>query len=407
VDDRRSAVLDALLYAAGALFAGGVALFASIPLYAEIGRLTLGPYAAGALVAAAIATRSHRARLRARMWLALGVLVGTLAVPLALEVTWRAHTGPGLHAQSEAIVTEEAARALIRGDDPYDTSYAGGPLSARPLATSTHFPYPPGMLLFGLPRAAGGDLPLADARVVFAVGTIVAGGLAMLVLGRVEPDRRLRILQVLVVLPAGAFLLAAGGDDLPVIAMMLLATALAAQDRPGWSGVAAGVAAVLKQTAWLLLPCLAVAIFRRMGPRAAIRFIVPAVALSAAVMLPFVVWNAHAFVENVVRFPLGLGQGHSAAETTTLGTLLLDRLPEHRTAATIGLVALVGAAGAILLLVHPPASAAEAAWRAGLLFLVAVALAPAARFAYLVYPANLLVWGRLLEARSVEAEVRG
>src|SRR5205823_3950158 len=56
----------------------------------------------------------------------------------------------------------------------------------------------------------------------------------------------------------------------------------------------------------------------------------------------------------------------------------------------------VGVAGAVLLMVRPPGTPAGAARRAGVLFAVAVALAPAARLGYAVYPINLLVWGALL-----------
>ena len=114
---RRSALLDATGYVGSALFALGAAVFASVPIYREWGRIAAGPYAAGAIAAVAVAIRG--ATIRARTWLALLVLAGAALLPLGLEVAWRARTSPGLHVQAEAILTEEAAVALVHGRDPY------------------------------------------------------------------------------------------------------------------------------------------------------------------------------------------------------------------------------------------------------------------------------------------------
>ena len=48
-----------------------------------------------------------------------------------------------------------------------------------------------------------------------------------------------------------------GGDDLPVIALMVLGLALATRRRPISSGLAMGLAGTLKFTAWPLLLLLA------------------------------------------------------------------------------------------------------------------------------------------------------
>src|SRR5207248_2205209 len=104
-----------------------------------------------------MAGRSGRRRagrpVRLRFALAAGAFVLAAVLPLGLEVGWRFGGDLGRHAQSEVIVTEEAARALVAGRDPYAATFVHGPLAARPLGTRTHFPYLPGMLAFGLPRA--------------------------------------------------------------------------------------------------------------------------------------------------------------------------------------------------------------------------------------------------------------
>jgi hypothetical protein len=406
---RRVATADAVLYAASVVIAGVVALAAGIPLLREWGRLAAPAYAAGAVVAGWLAFRRPASGPTGRglTWLALVVLIGAALLPLGLETVWRARTAPGLHAQSETIVTEEAARALRRGIDPYAAEYLHGPLEARPLGTKTHFPYLPAMLAFGLPRAFDGSSALADSRVAFGAFALAVGALALtrpplrrapLVLRRVS-------FLVLAVLPTGALLMATGGDDLPVLALMLLAIVLVDEGMPGAAGAVAGLAAVTKQTAWILLPFLALAAHDREGRPARGRFSLTFAAVVAAGVIPFIAWGPGDFVEDVIRFPLGLGRQRSAAGTPTLGTGLIRLFPSLRTPLTLVLLSLVLAVFVFILVRRPPTTAWTASEDAGIVFLAALLLAPAARFGYVVYPIDLFVWAWALRAARLPGVV--
>jgi hypothetical protein len=401
-------MVDAGLYAVSAAVAGAVAIFSGIPLLREWGRLAVPAYLAGAVAAPGVVALIPRGKdlSRALRWLAVAVLTGAALLPLGLEATWRARTSPGLHAQSEAIVTEEAARALNRGVDPYAAEYLRGPLEARPIGTKTHFPYLPAMLVFGLPRALDGSNALADARVAFAAGTLALAAIALRrpPARRLSPSHRRIVALVLLTLPTGALLMATGGDDLPVLAAMVLALVLAEERRPGAAGAAAGLAAFTKPTAWILLPFLALVARDPEGRPARGRFSLVAAGIIAAGTIPFFVWSPRDFVEDVVRFPLGLGRQPSAAETPTLGSALIRIFPSSRTALTLALVALFLVAFAYLILRRTPVTTSGAARDAGLLFLAGIVLAPSARFGYVVYPINLMVWAWAL--RAVPAPAR-
>lgn len=390
-----------MLYGTAAALAALLAFVAGIPIYREWARLAVGPYALAAVLSALPAVLpAVRARaggwpsVRVRAWLAACVLIATALIPLAVESTLRTRTGMGYHAQSEAIVTEEAAKALLGGRNPYAAMYLHGPLVARPLGTKTHFPYLPAMVAFGLPRALDGDSPLADARVWFAAAALVMG--AMAIRGRgpdastpsLSPEGRLLAFQVLAVLPTGALLLATGGDDVPVLAAVLLSLVFLRDRRPIASGVVLGVAAAMKQTAWIVLPFVVLAAPR--GSRA--RALSASAAVAVPVIVPFVLWNAVAFVEDAVRFPLGLGRERSAAGTPTLGTALVSAFPGQRVLVTVLLVAAVAAVAGYLLVCRPPRTASAAAGSAAILFAVGLLLAPAARSGYLVYPIDLAAW---------------
>jgi hypothetical protein len=390
---------DAPLYAAGAVVAGIAASSDRIPLQQGWGRLALAPYLAAAALSIIVVMGARRWPERLVLRLRAGILVlavvGVALVPLALEVRWRQTEGFRGHIQSEVLVTEESASALLRGTDPYAASFAQGPLGSWPEGTAEHVPYLPGMFLFGLPRALDGAGWYTDARTAFAVVALAAIGLAIW-LARARRGSAITAVLVVVALPTGARYMAGGGDDLTMLALMLLSLVLLDRRQPVPAGLVAGLAAVVKQTALPLLPFLVVAAMDREGRRAWGRVLGASLALAVPVVLPFLLWNPRAFVEDAVLFPLGLAKETTLAASPTLGSVLSHVLPfpKAATAAALGLVVL--AVAVYLLLVRPPAGARGAAERTAVVLLLAVLLATAGRFGYLLYPIGLFAWARLI-----------
>jgi hypothetical protein len=382
--------VDALLYGCSALFAGLTAATAGIPLQRSWGRVALWPYALAATIAllAARIPGNEAQQRRGRTILVAVVFAAAAIAPMAVAASRRAGGDPGAHAQSEVIIVEEAAAALREARDPYVAEYRDGPLADRPVPTQVHFPYLPGMLAFGIPRAMAGHAAWTDARIWFTVIALAVAGAGLLRMAA-APEARLRTFQVLFALPTGALLLATGGVDIPVIAMLLGATVLVRNDRPVAAGVIGGLALAAKQTSILVLPFLVLAIPPGLPRR---RFVLTIGAVGGAFIVPFALWDVDAFVEDAILFPLGLGQGESAAATPTLGSLLVDLFPTSRTVVTVLLVAAIVVIAAILLFRGRGPSLSQACARAAGAFLTAIALAPAARVGYLVYPANLIVW---------------
>jgi hypothetical protein len=395
----RFARWDAVLYGAAAGLAAMSARLDHIPLQREWARLALGPYTVAAVVAALLVlrwrTRLAQRPLAARATLAVAVLLAVLVVPLALEIAWRARDGDRLHVQSEIFLTEQGARALLHGRDPYSVSYGYGLLRTYPVGVWRHIPYLPGIFAFGLPRALLGPGPLTDARVGFTVVSLVAALLALRRSG-ISGERRLLVLLVLLILPTGARYLVGGGDDVTVLALLLLAVVLEQRRLPVAAGLVAGLAAVVKQTAWLALPFLALAAVDRDGRRAGWRYLAAVGAVVVPVVAPFAVWDAGGLIRSAVLFPLGLTGEPTPARGLTLGQLLARPFPQAKVAIALLLATALVAVGALLAVRRPPADAAMAARYAGVLLAVAVALAPAGRLGYLIYPVNLLVWSWVL-----------
>ena len=345
---------DAVLYAASALFAIGTAQLASISLYQQWGRLAVGPYAAGAVASAdrgparpATPGASRRGGGPGRDG-PVGTMAGTsdghhLALddaPAPSSSSWccwgppscrcrsRCCGGPRpagtAHVQPEVPVGRARRRGdFVKGKDPYQlikprqhvTVPAGEP------AYDVYNPYLPLMSLFGGPRSTDAPPRLTDARVAFSVFTILIVVVAM-ALCRGPTGPRVLALQSMTVLPTAALPLATGGDDLPVAALLLLGLVLLQRRRPLWAGVALGVAASMKITAWPLA-ALAFLVARdrngQRGRRPSLAVVAGIVGVMIPAVLPTATENLPAFIENVVRFPLGLA-----------GVQLARRQPAHR-----------------------------------------------------------------------------
>lgn len=416
--DRRWSALDTAagglavdlgLYAVSALFAAVTAVTSTLPPHRPWGTVAAVGYllAALAVLGQLVARRRHpgtpAAGLTAR-WAVTGFAwAASTLLPLVLESVQRA-SGRTDRAQEEVVVVEHAGERLAAHGTPYLGHDA---IAALPPAEQLlgYTPYQPGMALFGLPRAAT-EAWWTDARVWFALVTVVTLALAVSVLRRTGPPSGtrdaapLRGVQAATVLPVCALTLATGGDDLPVLALCLLALAFAAADRPGRAGVAVGLAGALKLFAWpvaVVLICWAAT--RRAGTRTALG----ALGLPVAALLPALLVDRDALVENVLRFPLGHGLVTSPAQSPFPGHLIATALPAGRVVAAALLVA-VGAAIAVRLLRRPPRTAAATALICGYGLLGAILLMPSTRFGYLLYPVALLVWAPALALS--EARVR-
>jgi hypothetical protein len=251
------------------------------------------------------------------------------------------------------------------------------------------------MVLFGFSSGSRVEARLTDARIQFLLFTVV---LAVIALSRVRPpsDARTRALLLLTVLPTAALPLATGGDDMPVVVLMLAGLVALQRRRPVVAGLALGAASSLKFTAWAALLLAAWAATDRDQRRAAGRYAAGAALVIVPVVAPFALSNPSAFVDNVIRFPLGLAGVASPAASALPGHLFVTAFPGlHRiwvvAVAVVGLAVL-----AVVLRRRPPRDAAAVASLTGWVMLVAIMVAPATRVGYLLYPINLFAWSWML-----------
>jgi len=376
---------DLFLYGISAAFALLTALTSTLMPHRGWGAIAVWVYtAATVVVVVQLATRSTAGR--ASLAWATGVFAALL--PLVVEAVQRAG-GRTDRAQEEVLVVEQMGDRLLHHGTPYlaRAAIAALPADERLMGYS---PYQPGMAVFGLPRAIIGDYWWTDGRVWFAAVTVAALVLAVRLL-RSGP-LLIRAIQSVAVLPICALTLATGGDDLPVLALCLLALALAATDRWGWAGVAVGAAAACKLFAFpvvVVLAAFAVATGRWRS------FLPGALGLPILVLIPPLLVDVDAVIENVLRFPLGHGVVTSPAQSPFPGYLIAQHLPGGRFIA-IALLATVAVVIGVRLLRRPPRTATTAALISGWGMLAAILLLPTTRFGYLLYPIAFLVWAPAL-----------
>ncbi|WP_018349029.1 glycosyltransferase 87 family protein [Longispora albida] len=367
----RALIIDFLLYA-------GSAIFAALTIGSNLAsHRPWGAFAAVGYATAAVAVLLTRGK--GRLPITLATWGAVCLLPLLFEAVQRAagHSG---RAQEEVLVVENSGVRMLETGTPF---LGRSEIAALPDPLLGYTPYQPGMAVFGIPRGLLGAHWLTDARIWFALATIIVLYLS----ARVAADRgRVLAIQAVTVLPVAALTLATGGDDLPVLALTLLGLSLLAQGRDTVAGVAIGIAAALKLFAWPVALVFLIARPRQWLPVAGIPILTA---------LPALIIDPHAFAENVVKFPLGHGLVKSPAASPLPGHLIAENVSREL---ALGLLLLAGLCIAAWIWKRRPSTAADVALISAVGLFTAMMLMPATRFGYLLYPAAYALWIPYLKA---------
>jgi len=416
---------DALLYGFSAAFALVTICTSTLALYRQWAELAIGPFIFGTVASTILAvTVARRARRRGgavtdpraqgnwaiRIGIAVCVFAGAVAIPLGLEIVWRSDGDPGSHYQPEVGVIERAGQYVWSGKDPYPdvTNSHGKVIHTIPgqSPANSFVPYLPFMTVFGLPSEKKHDVVLTDARIFFSLATLLVAG-AALFLCPADGRRKMRALQVIAILPTAALPLATGGDDMPVVAFLLLAMVLAQRRQPFASGVVLGIVSAMKFTAWPLAALALFAARNRRGDRRPLTMFLGMLVVAGPVVVPFALRGPWAFFDNVVLFPLGLSGVSSPAASPLPGHLIVTAFPFLHRALPLAVGLVGGALLALYLYLRPPQTAAQVCNVGGVVMAVITLLAPATRIGYLLYPINFFVWGYLFSGAPGNDEADG
>jgi len=368
------------LFAVSALYAGLFALISSDSVHRLWGEMALCGYGAGFVVAVVLRGKRWGAASRWGVDISLmAALLGALVVPLSVMAARDLR-------QPEVDVVARSASMLIH----HGTPYASAASLASTSDPNAYNPYLPVMALFGLPRALFGSAALTDPRIWFGLAFLVVFAWALRAGGARDAWRW----TVLVVAsPVIALELAVGGTDVPMVAFLSLGFGLLATTttrRIALAGIALGLAAGMKATAWPGLAVAVVMLAARDSWRVAFRFTLIAVAVAAVCIGPFL-RDPKPLVVNTIEFPLGLAYVKSAAASPLPGHLI-SQLGRAGHTAVVVLLVLTAVAVAATLITRPPRTVPRAvfllAWAMSLMFV----LAPSTRFGYFIYPGTLALW---------------
>ncbi|MET9633517.1 glycosyltransferase 87 family protein [Lentzea sp. NPDC006480] len=279
-------------------------------------------------------------------------------------------------AQPDVWVIERSARLLLAHGTPYVDVTALG----RAPDVNDYTPYGPLMTVFGLPRALFGDSPLTDARIMFALVAVAAVVLSLKLLN--WPRIPVLAAQLAAASPLTMLTITTSGEDVAVLALIVLTATLVITRRHGWAAVVAAAVVSIKLIA---LPAIVVLVLFMLGRKHIALF----AAVLAGLNLPVFLVDPTAFVEHAIRFPTGGAEVTSPASSPFPGHLLTELGPAGHVTA-LALLVVAGLAVVVWLLVRRPATVANALWRVVAGMGAAILLMPASRFGYLVYPAALI-----------------
>jgi hypothetical protein len=241
---------------------------------------------------------------------ALTILVLLVVVaPMANRAFLRYATGsPLAYAHDGGVVqTEESARFLLRGVNPYSADFSSTPLRGVEIRAILHYnPYLPASFLLPAPLIALADaihVPF-DQRIVYLA--LYAAGIWLI--PRAFRNRGTGELArtVFAFNPLVASFLVIGRNDIYVIAFLLFAIVALERRRPFAFFASLALACATKQLAWFAAPFLLVCSWRAWPREVWRRGAALGTGLFLVLVLPFFVWNPGAFVNSTYKFNVGL-----------------------------------------------------------------------------------------------------
>lgn len=236
-------------------------------------------------------------------------------LPLAAGIADRVSTGDLRASNDHALQTEAAVTFLLHGQNPYGADYReteaarAGVLSSPGTEHYLAFPFD---FLLALPFrfVTNGLAGWYDERLVHLLAFLLV--LAM-ILFRARGERGLLVGSLFAFNPFFLLPFTQGYADAPIIALLALFGWCLARGRVSLASVCLGFAAADRQYVLLFLPLYIVFLFATTDRgqrvlnrlktlvRPSLFFAVPFL----AVVLPFFLWNPHAFVDDTLRYTSG------------------------------------------------------------------------------------------------------
>ncbi len=256
------------------------------------------------------------------LWL---ILLALLFLPTLKLILLRHDNLPQSYSHDGGVIqTEIAIDYALAGHNPYIESYAHTPMAEWGFpefrTALEHYPYLPATFILSAPirLLANALIGWYDQRFVYLLLIL----LALLCLPPLVSRNRADILALTMLIGLNPLLgldVIFGQNDVFVFAFIVLGLLLLHRRRWAWSGILFALACASKPTAWFLAPFWAFALladhplsWRDLPRRLPIllRRAAPALLVFLALVLPYLLWDANAFIDDVWRWAAGTSASH-------------------------------------------------------------------------------------------------
>ncbi len=237
-------------------------------------------------------------------------------LPLASWMIVRHATQPWKYIHDGAIQIEESIKFLLQGRNPYTEDYVGTPLAQWDYAFEGdeqnpalyHNAYLPFIFIFSTPfyLVSQGLIGWYDQRLVY-LGLFVCT-LWPLMQHATASTRKLCLLIVFGLNYFAARYTVWGVNDSFVWFWLIMTTYLLQKDKVTLSALCLGLACASKQTAWLFVPFFLAYVWLRAptpGRWTTLQRAAPVLVVPLLVILPFLLWDAAAFVDDTYLYLSG------------------------------------------------------------------------------------------------------
>ena len=293
--ERRSELAALLLLAAGLIFQFRLLLTAAPGIYSRVEEPQNDVTYVQWLTAAAVVAGSL-------LW--NGTWSRRLGIPALLAIhfglgLWMIHTSPDPFIDV-FVFQRDGINELFAGGNPYAMTYpdiyGDSPVYGDGLSVKGRlmfgFPYPPLSLFLAIPGHLFGDHRYSQLAAMTASGALMAYA---------RPGRLGAAAAALFLFtPRGLFVLEQSWTE-PFVVLLLAATVFVACRREAWVPYLFGLFMVVKQYLVFVVPLACLMVRRPLPDRHGMgRWALKALATAAAVSLPLALWDASAFIRDVV-----------------------------------------------------------------------------------------------------------
>lgn len=262
----------------------------------------------------------QRSTVRRQRWQFVVATIASLAVIAIIgrmQLVGRTLPPGPIGVHDGAVQSEEAAKFLIQGENPYAVDYRRTPFGAfgnnlgpqYDNVAWTHYAYPPANFLLTAPFLwLHRVVPWSDSRTLYTLAFLAVA--ALLVSTQSTWPGRSRMVLLTLGNPLIWMYAIVGFNDI-LMALGIIGTAVAAHRQKWiWSGITFGLAVGTKQTAWLMIPLwllwLGFMYRQKKISRTQLGRTVAAGAITGGIfLLPFFFWSPADFYDDLIRYVSG------------------------------------------------------------------------------------------------------